>query len=158
MSVLKTLILALLGVATFASAGKTSPRRQVTRALTGPASIQGLLATITNQGAITIPSNAISAFATLANGGTLSAAETTAVNDCADAARAFNTGSKADLGSTSGNIVFDANKIATHACEAAVGGETSTALTLLASNIGNINVQLSRLGSAALPALTVLST
>lgn len=133
----------------------------IPRALTGPASIAGLLATITNQSAITLPASALSAFATLANGGVLAAQETTAVNDCADAARALNMASKATLGTTAGNIVFDAymsfllprcseldsypdrNKIATHACEAAVGGETSTALTLLASNIGNINVSRS---------------
>lgn len=133
-----------------------------------PAQISSLLGTITDQSTLTIPADAIAAFETLASGGALSDAEGQAVDACSEVAREFNTASKAQLGSLAGNIIFDAcvasflwrkkklmrriyrNKIALHACEGARG--SATALNLLVSNIGNINVRCS-----PLPPLTLLT-
>ncbi|RDL37335.1 Uncharacterized protein BP5553_04768 [Venustampulla echinocandica] len=126
--------------------------------------IATVLAGAKSQSSLTIPAAAMAAIAKLGTGGAnaskLSAADKTAITDCADTSRANNTNSKAGLGvgtGSAGNIAFVTNKVTIHACESAgqqialvTGGPpaSDTAVNLLISNVGVLNANTDAAGTA----------
>jgi len=128
----------------------------VPRAAISAKDVAAQVKSIVIQDALTIPANALAAIDAVASGAKLSAAQTKALQDCRNAAGANNTAAKANLGKNlAGNIVFDINKVALHACGGALGNGGD--LTTLPNAVKNTNTELGRLNGAAPPSLKTLA-
>lgn len=135
--------------------------------------IATVLAGVTGPSALTIPADAMAAIAKLGTGGAnaaaLTTAETAAISACAKAAVANNTASKANLADGTGSagaIAFVTNKVSTHACESAGqqislatggAGGSDTAINLLISNVGVLNVNTKKAGITSKRAVIFMS-